>query len=165
MSSIPIDVRTWLPGTHRTHAAASSRDDRCRVVMSAPTHRLKMPIYILQQQSPCRSGRFVPPLPTPCSAQSRLSSLLIRLRISSPRHRLSRGLFHRTLKISARSLAHAKRTVTRGPLRPGFHALLTIFLDPQHVFLYIVLSTVLYLAVRVTGLRSVMRAHELQRHA
>ena len=89
----------------------------------------------------------------------------IRLRISSPRHRLSHGLFHRTLKISARSLAHAKRTVTRGPLRPGFHALLTIFLDPQHVFLYIVLSTVLYLAVRVTGLRSVMRAHELQRHA
>jgi hypothetical protein len=47
ISLIPIDMCTWhrlpcrwLPPTHRTHAAAPSRDDRCRVVWRASTHRL-----------------------------------------------------------------------------------------------------------------------------
>jgi len=104
ISLIPIDMCTWhrlpcrwLPPTHRTHAAAPSREDRCRVVWRASTHRLEMPIYILQQQSRAAgpSGLYHHPRVRPRRAFSSSSE--------GSRHRSSYGSFHLTLEISART--------------------------------------------------------------
>ena len=119
ISLTPIDMCTWyrlpyswLPASHRTHAAAPSRDDRCRVVWRASTHRLEMPIYILQQ-SRCRSERIVPhprvrPRPACCLEGPYPKDLST--------DRSSHGRFHPNLTNLSSHMVYAERKTlsTRG---------------------------------------------------
>ena len=106
ISLMPIDMCTWHRLSYRWLPVVSHRtartllhpreDDRCRVGWRASTHRLEMPIYILQQSRAAGPGGFVPPTPVLGPGQSlrkdrirRIATPLISQAVSSKPQDLS----------------------------------------------------------------------------